>query len=351
MTDPVFFAPARQVTVGEIAALTGAEIAEGGDAAVEVSGLAPLDAPAEGSLVFVTRGRNLSGKAVERAAAILCPREAAGAVPKGPVILLTANPQRDFAAVGRLLYPAALRPAPMTGETGVSAAAHVDATARIEAGAIVEAGAFVAPGAEIGRGTIVAPQAVVGPGCRVGRDGYVGPGVVLQCALIGDRVILHAGAKIGQDGFGYVPGKAGADKIPQIGRVIIQNDVEIGANTTIDRGALGDTVIGEGTKIDNQVQVGHNVRIGRVCLIAGKSGISGSVTIGDFVMMGGQVGIADHVTIGSFVQLAAMAGVAGDIPPNGIWAGAPAKPIREAAREQLILRNLVQKETDEKHRR
>ena len=166
----------------------------------------------------------------------------------------------------------------------------------------------------IGTGTIIAPNAVVGRGCRIGRNCYVGPNAVVQYALLGDRVIVHAGAKIGQDGFGFTFGKSGPERIPQIGRVIIQDNVEIGANSTIDRGALDDTVIGENTKIDNLVQIAHNVRIGRNCVIAGLTGISGSVTVGDNVMVGGGVGIADHLTIGIGAQLAARSGFMHDVP-------------------------------------
>ena len=147
---------------------------------------------------------------------------------------------------------------------------------------------MIGPLAAIGAGTIVAPNAVIGRFCQIGRDCYVGPGASIQYALIGNRVIIHAGAKIGQDGFGFVAGARGPERIPQIGRVVIQDDVEIGANTTIDRGAMADTIIGEGTKIDNLVQIAHNVRIGRGCIIAGHCGISGSVTMGDYVMLGGR---------------------------------------------------------------
>jgi UDP-3-O-[3-hydroxymyristoyl] glucosamine N-acyltransferase len=159
-------------------------------------------------------------------------------------------------------------------------------------------------------------------------------------ALVGDRVIIHGGVRIGQDGFGYVPGPGGPEKIPQLGRVIIQDNVEIGANTTIDRGAMSDTVIGESTKIDNLVQIGHNVRIGRGCVIAGQCGIAGSVTLADFVMLGGRVGVSDHVTLGTGAQLAASSGVMDNVPAGGIWAGTPAVPIREFFRQIAGLRKM-----------
>jgi len=184
----------------------------------------------------------------------------------------------------------------------------------------------------------VAPNAVIGRHCRIGRDSYVGPGASLQYALVGNRVIIHGGARIGQDGFGFVPGAKGPERVPQIGRVVIQDDVEIGSNTTVDRGAMADTVIGEGTKIDNLVQIAHNVRIGRGCIIAGHCGLSGSVTLGDFVMLGGRVGIADHITVGDRAQVAASSGLMYDIPAGERWAGMPAQPMRDFFRELSAIR-------------
>ncbi|MCC2688564.1 MAG: lpxD, partial [Rhizobiaceae bacterium] len=205
----------------------------------------------------------------------------------------------------------------------------------------VEAGAVIGPLAAIGSGTVVAPNAVVGRLCQVGRNCYVGPSASLQHTLMGDRVIVHAGAQIGQDGFGFVAGPRGPERIPQIGRVVIQDDVEIGSNTTIDRGAMTDTIIGEGTKIDNLVQIAHNVSVGRGCLIAGHCGISGSVKIGDQAMLGGGVGIADHVVVGERAQIAAASGVMNDIPSSERWAGAPAVPMRDFFRQVAAVQALA----------
>jgi len=226
----------------------------------------------------------------------------------------------------------------LTSETGVSRNAFVDDTALIEPGAIVEAGAIIGAGASIGAGTVIAPTAVIGRNCQIGRDGYVGPGASVQYALVGNRVVIHGGARIGQDGFGFAGGAKGPERMPQIGRVVIQDDVEIGSNTTVDRGAMTDTVIGEGTKIDNLVQIAHNVRIGRGCIIAGHCGLSGSVTLGDYVMLGGRVGIADHITVGDRVQVAASSGLMYDIPAGERWAGMPAQPMRDFFRELSAIR-------------
>jgi UDP-3-O-[3-hydroxymyristoyl] glucosamine N-acyltransferase len=173
----------------------------------------------------------------------------------------------------------------------------------------------------------------------------VGAGSTITNALIGDRVTIHPGCRVGQDGFGYQLTAGRHAKIPQVGRVIIQDDVDIGAGCTIDRGAMGDTVIGEGTKIDNLVQIGHNVRIGRHCIIVAQTGISGSVTLEDWVVLGGQVGIADHLTIGEGAQIGASSGLMHDVPAGAKWVGAPAKPAREFFREVSALRRLAERQT------
>jgi UDP-3-O-[3-hydroxymyristoyl] glucosamine N-acyltransferase len=205
----------------------------------------------------------------------------------------------------------------------------------------IDPGAVIGPRAEVGTGTVIGAGVVVGPKVHIGRDCAIGPNVSIMHALIGDRVIVHPGCRIGQDGFGYLMGAAGHVKIPQIGRVIIQDGVEIGANTTIDRGAMSDTVIGEGTKIDNLVQIAHNVQIGRHCVLASQTGISGSAVLEDHVMTGGQVGIADHLTIGAGAALGAKAGVMHDVPAGARWVGAPAKPVKQFFREVAALERLA----------
>lgn len=341
MTDPVFFAPSRRYTAGEVANLTGAQLVDSAQSHVSIEALAPANEGGENALVFVDGRRNFALMPLLKAAAVLCPAEFASKAPAGIAVLTHPRPQQAFALVGRLLFPQAATPGPMTGETGISPHAHIDPSAHVEAGAIVEAGAVIGPRVSVGNGTIIAPHAVIGHSSQIGRDGYIGPGASVQYALIGNRVIIHGGARIGQDGFGFVAGAKGPERVPQIGRVIIQDDVEIGSNSTVDRGAMSDTIIGQGTKIDNLVQIAHNVRIGRNCIIAGLSGISGSVVVGDGVTMGGGVGLADHLTIGPGAKLAARSGFMSNVPAGEIWGGYPAQPMAEAMREIAMLRKLA----------
>jgi UDP-3-O-[3-hydroxymyristoyl] glucosamine N-acyltransferase len=266
-------------------------------------------------------------------------------VPAGVAILETAQPYHAYAAILAHAFPDAMRPAGAIaiGDHSVSPQAHVDPKALLEDGVGVEPGAIVGPGARIGRNSVISAGAVISANVAVGRNCSIGSNVTIQHAMLGDRVIIHPGCQIGQDGFGFAMGPGGHSKVPQVGRVIIQDDVEIGANTTIDRGANRDTVIGEGTKIDNQVQIGHNVEIGRHCVIVAQVGLSGSCRLGDFVAIGGQSGVNGHVTIGDGAQIAAVSSVHGDVPPGARWGGVPAKPARDWFREIAILRRMAQR--------
>jgi len=264
-------------------------------------------------------------------------------MPSHVVPLVVADPQRSFARVAAAMFPSSLRPTSICGINGVSPGSFVDATARLEAGVIVDPGAVIGPGAEIGSGTLIAANAVIGPSVRIGRDCAIGACASVTHALVGDRVILHTGVRVGQDGFGFALGPKGHAKLPQIGRVIIQDDVEIGANTTVDRGANRDTIIGEGTKIDNLVQIAHNVVIGRYCVIVGQVGISGSVTLEDFVVLGGHAGVVGHRRVGKGAQIAGSSHVKDDVPPGARWGGTPAKPVRDWFREMQLIAILAKR--------
>lgn len=330
-----FFPPHDGIRLGDLASRLGAELLDDNAASRIVRNVSPVYRAKEGDLCYMLSRKSKGELDTCQATAILCDRALADLVPSHVAVLLTSKAHMAFALAGEILQPAAMRPAPATSDSsGISAMAYVDPTARLEAGVTVEPMAVIGANAEIGEGTRIGPGVIIGTGVKVGRDCTISAGVKLQCALVGNRVILHPGACIGQDGFGYGPSpKGGMIKIVQIGRVIIQDDVEIGANTTIDRGTMDDTVIGEGTKIDNQVQIGHNVRIGRHCGIVSKVGIAGSTRVGDGVMIGGASGVNGHITIGDGVQIAAMSGVVGDIPPGERYGGIPARPMRDFLRD------------------
>ena len=256
-------------------------------------------------------------------------------------MLCVAEPYRAFVAVTRKLFPDAIRPSSLFETSGVATGAFVHPSARLESGVTIDPGVVIGPRAEVGTGTVINAGAVIGPNVRIGRDCAIGANASITNCLIGDRVVVHPGCSIGQDGFGYVMGAAGHRKVLQVGRVILQDDVEIGAGTTIDRGANRDTVIGEGTKIDNLVQIGHNVSIGRHCIIVSQCGISGSVVIEDHVILAGQVGLPDNVTIGEGAIVGAQSGVMSDIPAGERWLGYPAMRGREFLRNMMTLRQWV----------
>ena len=327
--------------MAEVASWCGATLAPDADAGRVIRDVAALDQAGPGDLTFLDNPRYLDALKETRAAAALVAPRYAGAAPRACVVLIAPEPYRAMALVMARLYPSAVKPGSVFGENTVSPTASVHPSARLEPGVIVDPGAVIGRGAEIGAGTIIGANAVIGPEVRIGRDGSIGALATILAALIGDRVIIHPGTHIGQDGFGFTLGPRGHLKVPQIGRVIIQNDVEIGAGVTIDRGANRDTVIGEGAKIDNLVQIGHNVVVGRHAVLVAQSGVSGSSTIGDFAALGGQAGIAGHLTIGAGAQVAAAAGVMTDIPPGERWAGAPAKPVRKFFREVAAIKRLA----------
>ena len=344
MTEPVFFTPPGGLTVREIVALTGAKARDGARLDHRIVNVAPLDRAGPGDLAFLDNAKYIDELASTRAGACLLAERFISRAPAGLLTLVASQPYQAFVAVARALYPEALRPSSLFAANGIAPGAYIHSAARLENGVIVDPGAVIGPRAEIGAGSIIGAGAVIGPQVRIGRDCAIGAQTSITHALIGDRVIVHPGCHIGQDGFGYVMSPKGHMKVPQVGRVIIQDDVEIGAGTTIDRGAIRDTVIGEGTKIDNLVQVAHNVSIGRHCVLVAQTAIAGSVTIEDYVVLGACVGVNNHATIGEGAQLAAASKVHGDVPPGARWGGTPAKPAKQWFREVFILERLARQE-------
>ena len=337
MADPRFFTVAGPFTVAELAQRTGARIAGAADAGRVLRDVAPLETAEADQLTFLDNPKYLDALRSTRAgAAFVHPDKAESAAP-GLTLLLTPAPYRAYALAAQAFYP---EPPPVPG---LAPSAVVAPDARLGDGCRVEPNAVIGPGAELGAACHVGANAVIGPGCVLGDGVRVGANASLSHCVVGARVRIYPGVRIGQDGFGFAPDPKGHVKVPQLGRVIIGDDVEIGANSTIDRGAGPDTVIGAGTMIDNLVQIGHNVQIGRGCVLVAQVGISGSTRLGDFVMIGGQGGLTGHLTIGSGARVAAQSGVMRDLAPGETVMGSPAVPIREHHRQVLLLRRLAAK--------
>lgn len=293
-----------------------------------------VDADRE-SLSFAANPTYESQLARTEAAAVLISEKLAGKAPAGTVAIVCTDPYSVFIDMLNVLYP---------DDTRAVIAAISDANGpepRLEDGVIIGQGAVIGRGAEIGSGTVIGPNAVIGAGVTIGRNCVIGAGVVIDCAHLGNEVVLQPGVVIGGEGYGFQIRPNGHKKIPQLGRVIVQDRVELGANTTVDRGTIGDTVIGEGSKIDNLVQIGHNCRIGRNCIISGMCGLSGSTILEDGVIMGGGAGTAGHLTIGAGSVVLARTGVTHSFPPKSNIAGAPAQDVRMWKREIAAVRRLA----------
>ncbi|GLQ07206.1 UDP-3-O-(3-hydroxymyristoyl)glucosamine N-acyltransferase [Sneathiella chinensis] len=335
MADRDFFDNKGPFPLSKLAELTGSRLEAQPEQDIEIVDVASLDSAGEGQIAFLSNPKYADAFATTKASACIVAEPFVQMAPKGMALLVSDNPYKAYARISALFYPA------NAGDGSIHPTAVVSPDATIGKNVSIGAYSVIESGVTIGDGTVIGHHVAIARNCRIGMGCNLHSQVTVQCAHIGDNVALYSGARIGEDGFGFAPDPAGHVKIPQLGRVIIGSSVEIGANTTIDRGAGPDTVIGDGCWIDNLCQIGHNVRLGRGCIIASQSGISGSTVVEDFVVLGGQVGVAGHLRIGMGAQLSGKSGVISDIPAGQVYAGFPARPRKEFFRNMAVLRKLA----------
>jgi UDP-3-O-[3-hydroxymyristoyl] glucosamine N-acyltransferase len=343
MADPRFYRNQGPHTLGAVAAKLDIALPPGADDAALIADLASLEGAGPQQISFFAGGRDQKDIfQSSRAGFCLVPADDATPAPEGMVRLAVPSVPHAWITIAAAFYP--------DSGQALWPAVAVDPTAIIGADVRLAHNAVIGAGAEIGAGSRIGAGAAIGPGVAIGRNCDIGANVTITNAYVGDGVVILPGAQVGQPGFGFASSATGHLKMPQLGRVIIQDRVEVGACTTIDRGALGDTVIGEGTKIDNLVQVGHNVHIGRHCFVIALVGIAGSADIGNFVILAGQAGVGDHTRIGDGARFAGRAG----IPSNTVYEGGmdyggmPAKPVREWVREMYTLKMMLKRQDKQK---
>ena len=334
MPDARFFHTLDPVSADDLAARIRGTVVRGGEQIL--AAVAPLASADAHAVAFLGDKKFIDALAATRAGCVIVPESAIDVVPASAAVIVSREAHAAWARAALLLH----RPIPLTQSAAFSDVCE-DETVQLAPGVVLGAGA------RIGRGSRIGANTVIGPGVQIGRNCQIGSNVSLGFTLIGDGVTILSGARIGEAGFGAAGSSSGPVDVPQLGRVILQDGVTVGANTCIDRGAYDDTVVGENSKIDNLVQIGHNCVIGRNALIAAHTGISGSVMVGDNVMFGGKAGIGDHITIGEGARVAAGAGVLADIPPGETWSGYPAKPIRQFLRETVWLARQVTRKKGE----
>jgi UDP-3-O-[3-hydroxymyristoyl] glucosamine N-acyltransferase len=339
LADPRFFTLAAPKTLADIAGVSGVALPDGAESGRTLVDVAPLHLATPAHLSFFDNRKYLEAFRTSRAGACFIRPDDTADAPAGMVVLVTQEPYKAYALAAQLFYP---EPAP-TGQ--IHPAACIDPSARIGVGTEIAAGAVVASGAEIGAACRIGPNAVIGANVRIGDHTVIGANASLSHCEIGRHVVIYPGARIGQPGFGFAFNYDRPVKVPQLGRVIIEDYVEIGANSTVDRGAGPDTIIRQGAMIDNLVQIAHNVEIGRGAILAAQVGVSGSTRVGDYALLGGQAGLTGHITIGKGARIAAASGVMRDVADGASVGGSPALPLRDWLKQTALLNRLLRKTT------
>ena len=338
MSDSRFFKPEGPFPLGQLAQKIGAELTEPARAGQLVHDIADLELAGQNDAAMFCSVRHAPAFAASHAGVVVTSKKLGDLPHNGSALLVADDPKLAFAQLGRIFYPAG---AP---KNFIHDKAVIAKSAKLGEGCAVGAGAVIGENVSIGARSRIGANSVIEDGVVIGAGAVIGPNCSISNALIGDDVNISSNVSIGGEGFGFVPGPKGPLRLSHVGRVIIGNRVEIGSNCAIDRGALGDTVIGDMTALDNLVQIGHNVRIGKACFFAGQSGVAGSVTIGDFVMVGGGVSISDHLTIGDGAKIAGKSGVARDVAAGETVAGYPAVPIRQWHKQNALLAKQTKKD-------
>lgn len=337
MADPRFFDRAGPFNLAELARLSGSRLLQEEDGDKLCHDVAPLETAGPNEASFLENRKYLPSFRRSRAGAAFVEEGLAGQAPPAMALLVSGEPYKAYALAAQAFYPSPPLAAGRAPSALIDPVAVVPEDCRIGPHVVIEARVRLGHRCRIDANTVICAGVEIGNDCRVGAN------VTISHALIGDRVVLHAGVRIGQEGFGFAPDRSGPVKVPQLGRVVIGDDVDIGANTTIDRGSGHDTVIGAGSMIDNLVQIAHNVTLGRCCILAGQVGISGSTRLDDFVMIGGQGGLAGHLHIGAGARIAARAGLMRDVPAGTTVCGTPAVPIADFMRQTAALQRLGRK--------